>query len=126
MLPQIADPRPAVVRGAQRQADDYNTAPRERVPLRLTWSAGSVLAVARRRRALPHNLLAFVDLETGQLQVLDHPLGELLARVIGHVFLEQPAQEIAATADSEADREGELVAEGAVIHGDMFWLCSHQ
>jgi hypothetical protein len=30
------------------------------------------------RRALPHNLLAFVDLKAGQFQVLDPPLGELL------------------------------------------------
>jgi hypothetical protein len=28
--------------------------------------------------------------------MLDHPLGELLARIIGHVFLEEPTQEIAA------------------------------
>jgi hypothetical protein len=49
--------------------------------------------------------------------VLDHTLGELLARVIGHVFLEERSQEIAAAADREADREGELVAKGAVVHG---------
>jgi hypothetical protein len=31
--------------------------------------------------------------------VLDHPLGELLARGIGDVFFHQPAQEISVAAD---------------------------
>jgi hypothetical protein len=56
--------------------------------------------------------------------VLDHPLGELLACIIRHVLLEKPAQKTAAAGDCEADREGELVTEGAVIHGGVFWLCS--
>ena len=37
------------------------------------------LPVVRARRALPHNLLGFVDLETRLIEMLDHPLGELLA-----------------------------------------------
>ena len=57
--------------------------------------------------------------------MLDHPLGELLASVVGNVILQEPAQEIAAAADREADREGELVTEGAVVHeAAMFLLCS--
>jgi hypothetical protein len=53
----------------------------------------------------------FVDLETGSLKLLDHPLRELVAGVVGDVLLEQPAQQIAALADREADREHELIAE---------------
>ena len=34
------------------------------------------LAVVRGRRALPHDLLGFVDLKARQLQVLHHPRGE--------------------------------------------------
>jgi hypothetical protein len=46
------------------------------------------------RRSLPHNLIGFVDLETRQLQVLDDSVGEHLPGIVGHVLLEQPAQEI--------------------------------
>ena len=53
----------------------------------------------------------FIDLVAGQLEVLYYPLGELLAGIISHVLLEQPAQEIAAPSDREADRGGELGAE---------------
>jgi hypothetical protein len=54
------------------------------------------LAVAARRRALPHNLFGFVDLETGLLQVRDHPRGELLAGIVRRVLLEDPAQQLPA------------------------------
>jgi hypothetical protein len=70
-----------------------------------------VLAVPSGRGRLSHDLLGFLDFETRQLQVLHHPRGELLARIIGYVLVEEPAQEIAATSDRKADREGELVAE---------------
>ena len=43
-----------------------------------------------------------------QLQVLHDPFGELLARVVGHVILEEPTQETAAASDGKADREAEL------------------
>jgi hypothetical protein len=66
--------------------------------------------VTGRRRALPHDLIGLVDLEARQLQVINHPLGELLAGIIGHVLLEEPAQKIAAAGDRKADREGELIA----------------
>jgi hypothetical protein len=35
--------------------------------------------------------------------VLYDALGELLSRVVGYVLLEEPAQQIAATGDCEAD-----------------------
>jgi hypothetical protein len=79
-----------------------------------------------RRRALPHSLLGFIDLKTRLLQVLYHPVGELLAGIIRDVFLQEPAQQIAAATDREADGEGKLVAEGAVIHGGVFSFCSRQ
>jgi hypothetical protein len=72
--------------------------------------------VAWRRRALPHDLLGFVDLEPRLLQVLYHPRGELLARIIGNVILEKPAQKIAASGNREIYRECQLVAEVAMVH----------
>jgi hypothetical protein len=38
--------------------------------------------VVRARRALPHNLLGFVDLETRLLEMLDHPGSQLLAGIV--------------------------------------------
>jgi hypothetical protein len=59
--------------------------------------------------------------------VLDDPLGELLARVVGDVLSEKSAQEVATTGDREADREGELSAEGMAVHwAGMFLFCSGQ
>jgi hypothetical protein len=63
------------------------------------------------RRALPHNLLVFVDLEAGQLQVRDHPLCELLTRSVGDVLFQHPPQQVALLADRKADREKQQVAE---------------
>jgi hypothetical protein len=45
------------------------------------------LPVAPGRRALPHDLLGFVDLEPRLLQLLHDAIGELLARLVGHVIL---------------------------------------
>ena len=39
-------------------------------------------------------LLALVDLESGHVEVLDHALGQLLARIVGNVLLQDPAQQI--------------------------------
>ena len=50
-------------------------------------------------------------------------LGEHLAGVVWRVFRQKPSQEGAAACDRKADREGEMVAEGSVIHG-LFWFCS--
>ena len=75
------------------------------------------------RRSLPHDLIGLVDLEARKFQVLNDPLGEHLARVVGDVLLEDAAQEVAAPGDYEADRERELRAKRTVIIG-MFWFCS--
>ena len=56
-----------------------------------------------RRGPLPHDLLSFVDLEARQLEMLYCPLREHLARIICHVFLEEPAKQIAAPSDREAE-----------------------
>jgi hypothetical protein len=48
---------------------------------------------------------------TGLFELLDHPLGELAAGIVGGVLLEDAAQEIAAAGDREADRERELITE---------------
>ena len=80
--------------------------------------------MAGRRRALSHDLIVFVDLKTRQLQVLYDPLGKHLPGIVRRVLLEEPAQEIPAPGDRKADREGELRAEGAVIHGRAFLFCS--
>ena len=83
--------------------------------------------MVRARRALSHDLLGFIDLEAGLLEVLDYPLGELPARIVGHVLLEQAAQQGTAARDGKADREYELVAKGAVVHWSaLFLLCSRQ
>jgi hypothetical protein len=80
--------------------------------------------VVRAWRALPHDLLGFVDLEPRLLQVLYHPRGELLARIIGNVLLEKPAQKIPAAGDGEADRERELGERGLIHRRQMFLFCS--
>lgn len=48
-------------------------------------------------RAFPENLLALVGLESRLFQVLHDPLGEHLARIIGHMILEDAPQQIATT-----------------------------
>jgi hypothetical protein len=67
--------------------------------------------VVRARRALPHDLLGFVDLETRLLEVLYHPLGERLAGIVWGVFRQEPTQQGTTARDREADRESELIAE---------------
>jgi hypothetical protein len=73
--------------------------------------------LARGRRPLLHSLLGFVDLKR-ELQLCDDALGELGSGVVRRMLLEQPAEQGAATGDREADREGEMVAEAAMIHGE--------
>jgi hypothetical protein len=89
---------------------------RELKRLEQARSGRATLTVGARRRALPHDLIGFVDLETRPLQVLDHPLREHPARIIDHVLLEEPTQQVTAAADRIADREGELGPEGAAVH----------
>jgi hypothetical protein len=80
--------------------------------------------VAARRRALPHDLIGFVDLKPRELKMSNDPLGQHLPGIVRRVLPEEPAQQIAAPADRKADRKGELGAEGAVIHGRAFLFCS--
>ena len=51
-------------------------------------------------------------------------LGEHLAGIVWRVFLDDPTQQGTTACDREADREGELVAEGSVIHGRVLVLFS--
>jgi hypothetical protein len=51
--------------------------------------------------------------------VLYDAFGKMAAGIVGRVLLEDPAQQIAAAGDREADREHELVAEGSVIHREI-------
>jgi len=48
--------------------------------------------------------------------VIDHLLGEQLARIVGDMLLQQPAQQAAAAGDRETDRREELIAERSVIY----------
>ena len=41
-----------------------------------------------------------VRLESRSLEVLDHPLGELVTGIVGRVLLKQPAQQVAAVFES--------------------------
>jgi hypothetical protein len=83
---------------------------------------GGGLPVLRARRTLPHDLLGFVDLETRYFQVFQDTLGKLLPRVVCHVILQEPTQEMAATRGRKADRECKLVTKGAVIHAHVLDL----
>jgi hypothetical protein len=67
-------------------------------------------------RALRHSLPGFVDLKPRHLEVLDHPLCELLAGGIGDVLFQESAQEVAVLADHEADGKQELISERVLVH----------
>ena len=68
-------------------------------------------------RRLPERLAVLVKLEARLLKVPDYPLGELLPGIVGRVFAHDPTQQIPAARDGEGNREGELIAEAAMIHG---------
>jgi hypothetical protein len=70
---------------------------------------------------LPHNALLFVDFETGQLELLDHPLRPQLAGVVGHMLLEQPAQQGTVAVDRKADVEQQQIAERAMDPDTAGW-----
>jgi hypothetical protein len=70
----------------------------------------------RRRWALAQCPRLFVQLEPRSLELLDHPLGELAPGIIWGVFSKEPAEQVTAPRQGEADREHELSAEGVVIH----------
>jgi hypothetical protein len=48
---------------------------RAKAELKRPSGRNGTLTVVRARRALPHNLLRFVDLESRLLEMLDHPGG---------------------------------------------------
>jgi hypothetical protein len=96
-------------RGLARRSTVLRRGCRELRPSSKDWrpsprrSRSVALAVIRARRPLPHNLFAFVDLESRLLQVLHDPLGKHLPGIVRRVLLEEPAQEIAAPGHCEAD-----------------------
>ena len=69
-----------------------------------------------RRRALAQHACLLVQLESRPFKVLDHPLGELVAGIVGRMFSKEPAEQVPAAGQGEADREHELGTERAVIH----------
>jgi hypothetical protein len=56
-----------------------------------------------RRRALPQDPALLVQLKSGLLEVLDDPLGELAPGIIRGVFAKEPAEQVAAARQGEAD-----------------------
>jgi hypothetical protein len=75
------------------------------------------------RRALAQYPSLLVYLESRSLKLLDHPLGELAPGIVG-VLPKEPPEQVPAARQGEADREHQLSAERAMIHGVLFWFCS--
>ena len=74
------------------------------------------------RRALPQRSTLLIQLEPSPLEVLDHPLGELVAGIVWGMLSKQPAEQVAAPGKGEADRKHQVIAERPWMHaGD---LCS--
>jgi hypothetical protein len=46
-----------------------------------------------------------VQLESRSLEVLDHPLGELVAGIVRSMLSKQPTEQVAAARQGETDRE---------------------
>jgi hypothetical protein len=65
-------------------------------------------------------LAVFIDLEIGLLEVPHDPLRELLAGIVGSVLFQEPAEEIAAARQGEADRKHEVIAERPWMHAGDF------
>jgi hypothetical protein len=63
-----------------------------------------------------------VQLESGLLEVLDYSLGELAPGIIRRVFAKEPAEQLPAAGQGEANREHQLVAERSMIHGHVLVL----
>jgi hypothetical protein len=66
------------------------------------WIPDEGLPAAVARSALRHDLLLLIDSEARQLEVLDHPLGEHVARIVAHMLLEKPPQQIPLPTDRKA------------------------
>ena len=62
------------------------------------------------------SLRADMQAELRDLELLDDPLGKLAAGSVWRVFLKDPAQQMAATADREAVRECLLWVGNSAVH----------
>jgi len=71
----------------------------------------------RRGWALPQRSALLVQLQSRPLEVLDHPLGELVPGIVRGMLSKEPAGKVAAPGQGEADREHELSAERVMTHG---------
>jgi hypothetical protein len=81
--------------------------------------------MARQRRPLSQGPGLLIQLEPGSLELLDDPLGELVAGIVKGMFLKEPAKQVAAPGQGEADREHELGAARVMIHARRVLACSH-
>jgi hypothetical protein len=72
--------------------------------------------------ALPKHPGILVQLEPRSLELLDDALGELAPGIIRGVFSKEPAKQVAAARQGEADREHQLSAERAMIHAFVLVL----
>jgi hypothetical protein len=74
---------------------------------------------------LPHDALLFIDLKARKLELLDHPLRQLLADIVAYVLFKQSTQQGAVAVDRKADVEQQQISERALIHRRhvlmMFW-----
>ena len=52
--------------------------------------------MGRQRRPLSQGPGLLIQLEPGSLELLDDPLGELVAGIVRGVFLKEPAEQVAA------------------------------
>jgi hypothetical protein len=66
--------------------------------------------------ALPQHPGILVQLEPRSLELPDHALGKLAPGIIRRMFSQDPAEQLPAARQGEADREHELGAERAMIH----------
>ena len=70
--------------------------------------------MVRRRRKLAENPRLLIQLEPRRLELLNDALGELMPGIIRGVFFKEPAEEIPAACQGQADRESKLGAERAM------------
>ena len=65
----------------------------------------------RPRRALAQDRVFSSSSNPRFRKVLDHPLGELLAGIVRGMLSKEPAEQVAAARQGEADREHQVIAE---------------
>jgi hypothetical protein len=68
------------------------------------------------RWALPEYPGIVVQFESRSLELLDHTLGEFAPGIVRGVFAQEPAEQVPAPGQGEADREHELSAERPGVH----------